>query len=414
MKTQTLTSCQFIPFIPPAKREPILSPVICVARQKNAKFEARQRASTIGLNSYFGFPLTQTYDSTMPIPSAAFTRQLLRWYDRARRTLPWRVELGSLPDPYHVLISETMLQQTQVSTVIPYFHRFLLQFPNLASLAGADEQHVLRSWQGLGYYSRARNLQSAARAIIAMHDSRIPDSVAVLQTLPGIGRYTAGAIASLAFDKRAPILDGNVQRVLCRLDCIRSDPRDPKTRAELWNRAEEILPRKRVGDFNSALMELGATVCTPRNPQCLLCPVRDHCRAFAAGLQEKIPAPRKAKQTPLVLRKTYCIRDGNHWLIEQRPPTGRWAGMWQFITIAHDSEPLPLVTATPRLLMTISHALTHRRYQFEVFICDVRGSPRLVDEPARRWTTLKELLEFPLSRPHLKIAEALRERELTK
>ena len=211
--------------------------------------------------------------------------------------------------------------------------------------------------------------------IVRDHDGRIPESADELQTLPGIGRYTAGAIASIAFGQRAPILDGNVQRVLCRLDLIQTDPRDPNTREQLWKRAEEILPRKRIGDFNSALMELGAIVCTPRNPQCLLCPVREHCRAFAAGMQEKIPAPRAAKQTPLVLRRTYCIRRGDRWLIEQRPPTGRWAGMWQFITIPVVSESgrsaaLPLSTTPPKVIATLSHALTHRRYQFEVFICD--------------------------------------------
>ncbi|HZK80154.1 MAG TPA: A/G-specific adenine glycosylase [Humisphaera sp.] len=355
----------------------------------------------------------------MLAPGSSFTRRLLGWYDRARRSLPWRVEgdLRTFPDPYLVLISETMLQQTQVSTVIPYFERFLLQFPNLKALAEADEQQALRSWQGLGYYSRARNLQAAARVIVRDHGGRIPESADVLQTLPGIGRYTAGAIASIAFGKRAPILDGNVQRVLCRLDLIQADPRDAKTRGELWKRAEEILPRKRIGDFNSALMELGALVCTPRNPQCLLCPVRGHCQAFAAGLQEKIPAPRATKQTPLVLRRTYCIRRGNRWLIEQRPPTGRWAGMWQFITVpvtwpSECSAALPLSTTPPKTITTLSHALTHRRYQFEVFICDAREDDPFPILPGRQWTTLDGLNQFPLPRPHVKIAETLREREI--
>ncbi|HWE04217.1 MAG TPA: A/G-specific adenine glycosylase [Tepidisphaeraceae bacterium] len=355
----------------------------------------------------------------MPAPDPTFTRRLLRWYDRARRSLPWRVEIGSrsLPDPYLVLISETMLQQTQVATVIPYFHRFLLQFPTLAALAQADEQQVLRSWQGLGYYSRARNLQAAAKLILRDHGGELPRSIDILQTLPGVGRYTAGAISSLAYDRRAPILDGNVQRVLCRLDLIQTDPRDPKTREQLWKRAEEILPHKRLGDFNSALMELGATVCTPRSPQCLLCPVREHCRAFAAGLQEKIPAPRTAKQTPLLLRRTYCIRHGDRWLIEQRPPTGRWAGMWQFITIPAEADLTksigPLAsTTTPEKVMSISHTLTHRRYQFEVFICDWREATTVTGVPSRRWMTLNEMDHIPLPRPHVKIAQILRDRSM--
>jgi A/G-specific adenine glycosylase len=204
--------------------------------------------------------------------------------------------------------------------------------------------------------------------------------------------------------------------VLCRLDLIQTDPREPKTREQLWNRAEEILPRKRVGDFNSALMELGATVCTPRNPQCLLCPVREHCRAFAAGLQEKIPPPRRAKQSPLVQRRTYCIRHGNRWLIEQRPPTGRWAGMWQFITIPAEAKatpftPLPAPTTPPKALVTLAHTLTHRRYQFEVFICEALRDVLSSHASVRRWTTLDNLNDFPLPRPHAKIAAMLRAHE---
>ena len=359
------------------------------------------------LNPYLKTPLRSL---------SLFTRRLLRWYDRAHRTLPWRIVPGSTAalDPYHVLLSELMLQQTQVTTVIPYYQRFLERFPTLASLAGADEQDVLRLWQGLGYYSRARNLQAAARIVVRDFGGAMPGTVDDLLKLPGVGPYTAGAIASIAFGVRAPILDGNVQRVLCRLDRIETDPRDRATQKALWQRAEDILPAKRVGDFNSALMELGATVCTPRVPQCLLCPVREHCQAFAAGLQEKIPAPKKARPTPLVRRQTWCIRDGQRWLIEQRPPRGRWAGMWQFVTMPADENGIvgaspPVNTTTPRPLGTIAHALTHRRYQFAVYVCEVRESkPR--DCAPRRWATLKELDEFPLPRPHVKIAEILRSR----
>jgi A/G-specific adenine glycosylase len=180
-------------------------------------------------------------------------------------------------DPYHVLISETMLQQTQVATVIPYFHRFITKFPTIADLAAADQQEILKLWQGLGYYSRARNLRSAAQMILKDFAGQLPSEVDHLLKLPGVGRYSAGAIASIAFERRAPILDGNVARVLCRIDKIETDPRDRATNAHLWKRAEEILPKKQIGDFNSALMELGATVCTPRNPQCLICPVQKHC-----------------------------------------------------------------------------------------------------------------------------------------
>jgi len=230
---------------------------------------------------------------------------------------------GVAPNPYHVLVSEAMLQQTQVATVVPYFTRFIERFPTLADLAAAEEQDVLRLWQGLGYYSRARNLRAAARAVATNYGGELPRERDELLKLPGVGRYTAGAVASIAFDRRAPILDGNVARVLCRIDKIETDPRERLTQELLWRRAEKILPRRRVGAFNTAMMELGATVCIPRSPQCLICPVREHCEAFAAGVQETIPPARKAKETPLLRRVTFCVRRGEQWLIEQRPATGQ-------------------------------------------------------------------------------------------
>ena len=365
---------------------------------------------------------------------AAFARRLLAWYDRCHRKLPWRAAPAcrngdangpgpAATNPYHVLVSEAMLQQTQVATVVPYFNRFVARFPTLTDLAAADEQEVLRLWQGLGYYSRARNLQAAARTVVRDYAGELPRERDELLKLPGVGRYTAGAVSSIAFDRRAPILDGNVIRVLCRIDRIETDPRERTTQNLLWRRAEEILPRSRVGTFNSALMELGAMVCTPRSPQCLICPVREHCEAFAAGVQEKIPAPRKAKQTPLLRRVTFCIRRGDHWLVEQRPARGRWAGMWQFVTLAPDepdaSAPidpmakslrarLPLRIVRPRLVGTVSHGLTHRRYHFDVVACEASsGDPEPTRAPARAWTTLEGLAGFPLPRPHLKIAAML-------
>lgn len=351
-------------------------------------------------------------------PASLFTRRLLRWYDRSQRRLPWRVDerAGASPDPYHVLVSEAMLQQTQVTTVIPYFQLFIERFPTFHALAAADEQHVLRMWQGLGYYSRARNLRAAARTVVNMHGGKLPRDRDALLKLPGIGRYTAGAVASIAFGRRAPILDGNVTRVLCRIDRIEADPRERQTQERLWRRAEEILPRTRVGSFNTALMELGATVCVPRTPQCLICPVREHCEAFAAGLQEKLPAPRKAKPMPLLRRATFCIRRADGWLIEQRPAKGRWAGMWQFVTVPADepAEPaalqklLPVRTTAPRRLGTVVHALTHRRYHFDVFACEASGTDQPDAEPMRAWATLERLSEYPLPRPHLKVIELLR------
>jgi A/G-specific adenine glycosylase len=312
-----------------------------------------------------------------------------------------------------VLVSEFMLQQTQVATVVPYFTRFMKRFPTAGDLAAAEEQEVLRYWQGLGYYSRARNLHAAAQRIAGEFGGRVPRDVENLLSLPGIGRYTAGAIASIAFECRAPILDGNVARVLCRLEAIRSDPRAPATIKKLWETAEAMLPAKDCGSFNSALMELGATICVPRQPRCLLCPVREFCRAAATGVQNEIPPPRKTRETPLHQRWTICVQCGDHWLLERRPKRGRWAGLWQFPTIhakkfaANGTEIGKIIGVKIRGLRSlgeIRHALTHRRYVFNAFTAVASDMPKRED---RQWIMLKELPRFPLSRPQLRIAELL-------
>ena len=341
-----------------------------------------------------------------------FQKRLLQWYDRHRRDLPWRVARGSRPDPYHVLLSETMLQQTQVATVVPYFLRFVGKFPTLTDLAEADLQEVLRLWQGLGYYSRARNLHACAAQVASEHGGRVPDDVETLLRLPGVGRYTAGAVASIAYDVPAAILDGNVTRVLCRLDCIESDPRDRQTQLALWQRAVEVLPKRRAGDFNSALMELGATVCTPRNPQCLVCPVRTHCQAQGAGLQDRIPLPKRSKPTPLHRRYVLCLRHGRQFLIEQRPSKGRWAGLWQFKTLESPKRPfsarqlaqrLGFAVTQPRELGRVRHALTHRRYEFDAYTAELSAPPA----EGQVWVTLAELDAYPLSKPQLSIKAML-------
>jgi len=303
-----------------------------------------------------------------------------------------------------------MLQQTQVITVIPYYNRFLARFPTIADLARADEQEVLRLWQGLGYYSRARHLHQAARQIVDRHAGQIPSSADELLALPGIGRYTAGAIASIAFGVRSPILDGNVARVLCRLGRIESDPRDAATAKLLWQQAAEILPRTRVGDFNSALMELGATLCTPKSPQCPPCPLRPHCAAFAAGVQGRIPAARPANPTPLHRRWTFVVESDGKFLIEQRPAKGRWARMWQFPTVEAGSgnakpndaqRALGFAVTDLQPLTRISHALTHRRYQFRAYVCRAARPPGV---SSRRWVSLQQLDGYPMPGPHVKIA----------
>lgn len=344
-----------------------------------------------------------------------FQRKLLAWYHANRRDLPWR-QPGVTP--YHILVSEAMLQQTQVATVIPYFDRFIRHFPTVHDLASADEQQVLRLWQGLGYYSRARNLRYAAQQIVADFSGVVPRTVDELMTLRGVGRYTAGAIASIAYDVPAPILDGNVMRVLCRVDRIEADPRDRPTQQHLWQRAEQILPRRAAGDFNSALMELGATVCTPRAPACGVCPVRTHCQARADGMQAAIPPARKAAPTPIRCRQVFVIEHHGRFLMQQRPAGGRWAGMWQFITLESDPAAPDAVDdarvaarAGVRVCQTqrlgeVKHALTHRRYTFEVYRCRAT-SGRIrsnSDDLVPTWMTTEQIDQVPLPRPHLKIA----------
>jgi len=351
-----------------------------------------------------------------------FSACLLGWYDVHRRDLPWRTHPTLRPriDPYAVLVSEFMLQQTQVATVTPYFLRFMGQFPTAASLAAADTQQVLRLWQGLGYYARARNLQKAAKMIVDQFAGSLPKSMEALLNLPGVGRYTAGAIASIAFDKPTPILDGNVARVLSRLKNWRDDPRPPASAAKRWLLAEKILPAKRIGDFNSALMELGATICTPRNPQCEICPVQKFCRGYAAGDPQSIPPPKKPIATPLNQRWTFCIQHRGRWLIEQRPNTGRWASLWQFPTAPMKPNESPesvaksigLQITNAISLGQISHALTHRKYEFQIIQATLKNRIEIYPKNSssnRRWIRPDELSEFPLPRPHLKIAAILKE-----
>src|SRR5918912_1533002 len=215
------------------------------------------------------------------------TRPLLAWFDRHRRDLPWRRDR----DPYRVWVSEVMLQQTTVAAVVPYFNRFVAAFPTVVDLAKAYEQDVLRLWEGLGYYRRARHLHAAARRLVAGHGGRLPDDPAVWADLPGVGRYILGAVLSQAFDRRLPIVEANSLRVLCRLFGYRGDPREGAGKAWVWRAAEAVLPGSRPGDFNQALMELGALVCTPTAPECGECPLAANCVAVRDGLQDQIPPP---------------------------------------------------------------------------------------------------------------------------
>lgn len=253
---------------------------------------------------------------------ASIRRALLDHFDRAARPLPWREERT----PYRVLVSEVMLQQTRVDTVIPYYHRWLQRFPDARALADAPLDDVLKAWEGLGYYSRARNLHRAAREITERYDGELPDSAADLRSLPGVGEYTAGAVASIAFSRPEPAVDGNVRRVLSRLEDL-DDPRP----SELRDRARTLVDPQRPGDFNEALMELGATICRPRDPQCEVCPLRPWCRSLAAGTTADRPRPRKRPAPRTVTVDVAVILDSSdRALFARRPSEGLLAGLWEF------------------------------------------------------------------------------------
>ena len=255
---------------------------------------------------------------------------LLAWYGLHRRKLPWR----GLRDPYGVWVSEIMLQQTRVETVMAYFRRWMERFPTVQSLAAADQADVLKMWEGLGYYSRARNLHKAAQTVAREHGGELPRSADGLRTLPGVGRYTAGAIASMAYGLDEPAVDGNIARILARVRAMRGDIKSPAVQRKLWQAAHELIPPGRAGEFNQALMDLGAAVCRPQKTDCPGCPIAGHCLAHARGLQHRLPTPTRAKPLPHVEIVVGIIlrRAAGRWklLIARRPESAMLGGLWEF------------------------------------------------------------------------------------
>jgi A/G-specific adenine glycosylase len=342
-------------------------------------------------------------------------RRLLTWYDRRRRDLPWRSRAN---DAYAQLLAEFMLQQTQVSTVLGYYERFIKRFPTVRALASAPLDDVLALWSGLGYYSRARNLHAAARRIVDEHDGAVPRTVSELMSLPGIGRYTAGAIASIAYGVRAPVLDGNVIRVLMRLTAMNANPKSPAVRSRLWDEAGKLLPRRRCGDFNQALMELGATLCSPRSPNCRACPLDRRCQAYLHGRTDQIPPPASRTRVLPARMLVAAIRRRNELLFVQRPQHGLWAGLWELPTEPVETDE-SIASARRRLrsrlpvpcrlggrpIGQVTRALTHRRITFEVFTGAARSSQR----PLRpwRWVSPDQIRTLGISRACQAIIELL-------
>jgi A/G-specific adenine glycosylase len=332
-----------------------------------------------------------------------FASALLRWYEReGRRDLPWQLDRT----PYRVWVSEVMLQQTQVGTVIGYYQRFMARFPDVRRLAAAPLDEVMHVWSGLGYYARARNLHRAAQVIVREHGGEFPATLESVMALPGIGRSTAGAILALSRDERHPILDGNVKRVLSRCFAIAGFPGEPAVERRLWELAEACTPRERVAEYTQGIMDLGATVCTRANPACLLCPVTAQCVARAASAQDRYPAPRPRRARPQREAWLVLARRGGKVLLEKRPPTGVWGGMWglpEFPTQAHAvqwcREHLS-ASGRAEAIPTLRHAFSHFDYEMKPLLVTCAGKATALREDARyRWYDTAAPAELGLPKP---------------
>jgi A/G-specific adenine glycosylase len=339
---------------------------------------------------------------------------LLRWFDKNGRDLPWR----KTRDPYAIWISEIMLQQTQVSTVIPYYHKFLRVFPTVRRLAKADLSKVLSIWEGLGYYSRARNLHKASRVILDQYNGKIPDTPNDLLSLPGIGRYTAGAILSIAYDQEAPILDGNAKRVLSRLFAVSGNPADSKTEKLLWQISESLVPQGHASSFNQALMDLGATICTPKDPQCARCPLRRVCKGYESGNPGRFPSRGVKRAIPSIEAVSAVIRKDGQVLLRQRPAKGLLGGLWEFpdwrVDHREDSElkllrfiknELGIRIKTKEFLGSFKHTYSHFKLTLHVYLCQAAGSKNV-----GTWVPLRNLRLFPMSRLHRRIAQTIQKK----
>lgn len=326
-----------------------------------------------------------------------FTKTILAWYDQGHRDLPWR----RTRNPYAIWVSEIMLQQTRAETVISYYERFLARYPTVRDLAQAPEEELLKAWEGLGYYSRARSLQRAAQAIVSDYGGQLPADLEKLRALPGIGDYTAGAIASIAFGIPAAAVDGNVERVLCRWDAVMEEVGTPAVRRRIAARAQELVPQDRPGAFANAMMEMGATMCTPKSPKCLLCPVREGCLGFAQGIAQELPRKAKKKAQRVEHRAVLLVFCGDRVLVVKRREK-LLGGLFVFPDVAEESDPAKLCGALEQLgiraayderLGRARHVFTHLIWEMEVHALLADGQTQV---PDGQWVTREELAALPL------------------
>ena len=343
--------------------------------------------------------------------------RLLAWYELNQRDLPWRRS----GDPYAIWVSEIMLQQTRVETVIPYYERWMARFPNVRVLARASQQEVLKFWEGLGYYSRARNLHASAQIIVEEYEAQLPPDPEQLKELPGIGEYTAAAIASMAFGLDAPALDGNIRRVYARIFDVSEPLGSPEARRRFRVLARSHLPSGKAGDYNQALMDLGAMICTPRSPNCSACPVNESCQARELEIQELRPVRKVRAEIPHHIVTAAVIRQDNQVLISQRPQNGLLGGLWEFPGGKLESgehlkaalqreilEELGINIHIEAAIGVFRHAYTHFRVTLHAFSCSVaNGTPRALEVDEIRWVQIDQLEEYPMGKIDRDIARQL-------
>ena len=347
----------------------------------------------------------------------AIRMSLLAWFRKQKRELPWRKTENS----YQILVSEIMLQQTQVKTVIPYYRRWIESFPTVHKLASAEESQVLKHWEGLGYYSRAKNLKQSAEIIVTKFDGMVPETMEDLIRLPGIGRYTAGAILSIAFGLKVPVLDGNVKRVLSRLFRMNENGNNRESENRLWYKAGELVPEKNAGDFNQALMELGATLCLPKKPDCERCPLSAICESKLHGVQDKFPPAKTRAPAKKIKVSAGVILNGGKVYIQKRPKGGLMSGLWEFpggkvergetpeaCLRREIKEELSIDISVKKKLMVINHSYTRFRVTLHVFHCEkLPGRIRSNACEQWQWVPLKDLKAYPFPAANVKIVESL-------
>ena len=335
-----------------------------------------------------------------------FGEKVLAWFDKhGRRGLPWQRQ----KTPYHVWVSEIMLQQTRVGTVIPYFEKFIRRFPNVYSLADAADDEVMSYWAGLGYYARARNLHRCAIHIVDKYQGNLPDNLDDLQALPGIGRSTAGAILAQAFGKRGIILDGNVKRVLSRYAAIEGWPGQTAVARQLWKLAEQFTPNHRSDDYAQAIMDLGALICLRQRPVCIHCPLCESCQARRQGLIEKIPGRKPKKQPPLKSIRMMILRSEGKILLEKRPPAGIWGGLWSLpeVDVMLSGKEVEELLASRygvtvkkiEKVRSFNHTFSHFRLQVEPWLIDTLTMQSRVREPGQQWYRFQELSKIGMPGP---------------